>query len=103
MEDRASRGRASRRDRADRATVPLTVLVVLTVLLIVIWGALRAYRVEEYAAAREEHQPLPVIVRPGDEPSGRHGSPEWNDATGAGPPAFATWRRSADCVLIWVR
>jgi hypothetical protein len=97
---------------------PLTVLVVTAAALFVSAGALQACRTEEHAAARDQHRPLSVVMRPGDKllglpvapgcgapqpgvPLGNPGS-ERSDPPATGPSALPAGRPSGSCVLIWL-
>jgi hypothetical protein len=98
------------------ATVPWTVLVVLAAVLFVSASVFQLYRLDRQAAAREQHRPLSVVMRPGDDLPRRHvapgcGSPqpgapvgnpdpERNGAPRIGPSVVTAGRRSGSCVLI---
>jgi hypothetical protein len=100
------------------ATIPRTVLVVLAAVLFVAASVFQLYRLEKQAAAREQHRPLSVVMRPGNDLPRQHvapgcGSPqpgapvgnpdpERNAAPRIGPSVVTAGRRSGSCVLIWL-
>jgi hypothetical protein len=100
--------RLARRSDPDRTAVLPTILIVLTALLLVSWGALRVYRIEVQAAAREQDRPSSVIVRPRADPAGQpvapgHGSPQPEEPAGtSGPSVSGAGCRSGGCILVWV-
>ncbi|WP_344936583.1 hypothetical protein [Actinoplanes nipponensis] len=89
----------------------------MAALLTASWGALRGYRAEDLAAAREQQRPSSVVVHLRDDPSGQHGAPgcetaqpgapvgaphsEPDGAAAAGPSVFPTERWSGNCILVW--
>ena len=100
------------------ATISRTVLVVLAAVLFVSASVFHLYRLEKQAAAREQHQPLSVVMRPGSDLPRRHVAPgcgtpqpgapvgnpdpERTTAPRIGPSVVTTGRRSGSRVVIWL-
>jgi hypothetical protein len=93
-----------RRD-PDHAAVSRTVLVVMTTLLTLSWGVVRLHHIDGRAAAREQEQPLSVVVHPRDDTAGQHVAPGCGGpqpgADGDGERGDTAERRSGSCIVIW--